>query len=52
LSSAAPQLMISSRSNGSTTGNARMRSAHTKIVAPLTTKRHGCELWLDGASTA
>lgn len=52
LNRAAPHEIVSSRSSGSLTGNARVRSATSSIACSSTRNRQGCVLWLDGASVA
>ena len=49
---AAPQLISSARSWGSTTGRARVRSAITSKKTSDTRKSQGCVLWPDGARIA
>ena len=50
--SAQPQLMVSSRSSGSFTGSARVRSASRCTAPSSTRKSQGWVLWLEGACTA
>ena len=48
----APHLIVSSRSAGSPTGRARVRSAYSSTRSPARRKRHGWALCPDGARTA
>jgi hypothetical protein len=50
--SAQPQEIVSSRSCGSHTGSARVRSASNTMRSAITRNFQGCVLWLLGASTA
>ena len=52
VSAAAAHDMIISRSCGSTMHSARLVSATTSTCVLLRTKRQGCVLWPEGASTA